>query len=327
MLDISLKRDIMGLLDFKEIPEAHISSGNQDMFELFGRDFLEYLGYRIQVDPGRGADGGKDIIVKEVRSGIGGETNVNWLVSCKHKAHSGSSVTPRDESNIRDRIEANNCDGFIGLYSTLPSSGLNELLNNMKNKIEVQIFDHEKIESRLLHSSNGIELSKRYFPQSIKRWQTDHPTPARVFDEQPSLKCKYCEKELLTHTENGIIILWYKRNKDYCNPDEKDVIEEIYWTCKGNCDRKLEREREDKPWVDTWEDISDIIIPVNFIRWIMVILNKLYSGTVFSEDAFLRIKEFLLNLFPFVTRDLSTEEKERIESLLRIPSWLGGLGE
>lgn len=39
------------VLDFKEIPEANTGSGLQDTFELFTRDFLSFLGYRIIQDP------------------------------------------------------------------------------------------------------------------------------------------------------------------------------------------------------------------------------------------------------------------------------------
>lgn len=44
----------MPVLDFKEIPEAHKATGLQDTFELFSRDFLAFLGYKIISDPDRG---------------------------------------------------------------------------------------------------------------------------------------------------------------------------------------------------------------------------------------------------------------------------------
>lgn len=118
----------MAILDFKEIPEANKATGIQDTFELFARDFFDYLPYKSIGEPDRGADAGKDILVEETRTGVGGETKIKWLISCKHKAHSGKSVTPSDEGDIRDRVEANDCQGFIGFYSTLPSSGLNRKL-------------------------------------------------------------------------------------------------------------------------------------------------------------------------------------------------------
>lgn len=83
------------LIDFKEIPKANEGSGLQDTFELFARDFLEDYGYLIVQEPDRGADGKKDIIVKESRKGIAGVTEKLWLVSCKHYIHSGKSVTQR----------------------------------------------------------------------------------------------------------------------------------------------------------------------------------------------------------------------------------------
>ena len=53
----------MPCIDFREIPEAHVASGNQDSFELFARDFLtEILNFKILSEPSRGADGGKDIL-------------------------------------------------------------------------------------------------------------------------------------------------------------------------------------------------------------------------------------------------------------------------
>ena len=160
----------MPVLDFKEIPKAHEGSGLQDTFELFARDFLMYCGYEIAENPSRGADGGKDLLVIESRIGISGITNIKWLVSCKHKAHSGASVSPDDESNIRDRLEMHGCTGFIGFYSTLPSSGLADALNKLKEKFEVQTFDRERIEGKLLENINGISLAKRYFMKSMSNW-------------------------------------------------------------------------------------------------------------------------------------------------------------
>jgi len=39
------------ILDFKEIPQANKGGGLQDTFELFTRDFLQLLGYRIIESP------------------------------------------------------------------------------------------------------------------------------------------------------------------------------------------------------------------------------------------------------------------------------------
>lgn len=314
----------MSAIDFKEIAQANTGSGEQDAFELFSRDFLKYFGYIIASDPCRGADGGVDLVVKECRKGVGGETEIRWLVSCKHYAHSGRSVSTQDELNIRDRVESNKCQGFIGFYSTLASTGLMSNLEGSRDKLEFQIFDYKKIEDNLLHSSAGIKIAERYFPDSIKKWSKENPKPAKIFVDEPSLKCKYCEKELLNPEGNGIIVLWERHREDY--EKEKQRYEEIYWCCKGHCDSTLSGQRRHKPWIDGWEDIPDVMMPTIFIKWVMAILNEHHAGVEYSEEAFEQLKRFILNVFPHISRHLTEKETERIKSLGMIPSCFGGLG-
>ena len=311
----------MAALDFKEISEAHLGGGLQDTFELFARDFLAFLGYQILESPSRGADGGKDVVVVERRSGVGGETLVRWMVSCKHKAHSGASVSPQDESNIRDRVEANKCDGFIGFYSTLPSSGLSDAIAGLSAKVETQIFDRERIESCLLKSADGLHLAKRYFPRSAAAWMGENPKPAKIFATHPSLNCHHCGKNLLDPHPTGIIVLWQRRD-----PEAKTHVDTIYWCCKGNCDRKLGFVLRGKGLTDGWEDIPDVAIPLVFAKWIMAVLNELHTGETYSPEAFDRLKEFILSLYPYVARQTTQAETERIEGLMQIPAFLGGLG-
>ncbi|MGL4668724.1 MAG: restriction endonuclease, partial [Saezia sp.] len=162
----------MPVLDFKEISEAKGGGDRQDNFELFARDFFAYKGLKIIEEPNRGADGGKDLIVEETRYGAVGSSTLRWLVSCKHYAHSGSSVSPQIEFNIRDRVEKEGCHGFIAFYSTLPSASLSNILNGLK-KIEVQIYDYEKIEAELLKSIEGKTIAQRYFPGSFKQYEKE----------------------------------------------------------------------------------------------------------------------------------------------------------
>jgi hypothetical protein len=314
------------VLNFKEIPEAHKASGLQDTFELFARDFLLFMGYKIIVDPDRGADGGVDLIVEESRTGVGGETNVRWLVSCKHKAFSGNSVSPTDDGNIRDRVETHDCHGFIGFYSTLASSGLSTNLEGMKSKLEYQVFDKEKIESQLIHSAKGLEIAERYFPISLNEWKTENPQPAHIFSEKSSLKCKVCEKELLEQDDNGVITLWKRIRTDY--EREPEYFELVFWTCRGHCDDVLSKHIRSKKLnlIDGWEDISDVMMPIIFIKWVMSILNEQRNGVIYSDEAFKNLKDFMLQVFPYVSRHLTEKEKEKVKSLGMIPSYLGGLG-
>ncbi|KAB7779072.1 restriction endonuclease [Xanthomonas sp. LMG 12459] len=308
----------MAALDFKEIAQANLGSGSQDSFELFTRDFLEFLGYKIVLDPSRGADGGKDVVVEEKRVGVGGDTIVRWLVSCKHNAHSGNSVSPTQEANIRDRVDANGCAGFIGVYSTLLSGGLSTVLAGLQGKIETQVFDCEKIEGRLLGNSNGQHLAKRYFPISMSKWVIQHPKAANVFSTSPTLKCKNCGHELLSVPASGIVVAWIDHTKN--------KTEEFYWCCKGKCDQYLSYKRHGSDLSDEWEDIPDVAIPLVFARWMMTPLNELRSGHQYSDQAFDALKEFILSVYPFIARDATDEEAKRINGLLMIPAAFGGLG-
>lgn len=157
-------------LDFTEIPAANSGAGTQDIFELFARDFFLVLGYEIEEGPGRGADGGKDLLVIEPFSGILSQTKKRWVVSCKHFAHSGKAVGIDDEINITDRVKKFDADGFIAFYSTLPSSSLNDNFTRLKgNKILIEVLDKARIEDLLLSDEKLEPVIARYFGQTYRQ--------------------------------------------------------------------------------------------------------------------------------------------------------------
>lgn len=183
----------MGVLDFKEIPQANIADGNQDSFELFAREFLNSIGFSIVENPDRGQDGGRDLIVLEKRNGIIGDSEVRWLVSCKHKAHSGNAVLQSDEEDLYDRVQTHKCNGFMGIYSTVPSSSLHNKFEALKEKCEVKIFDHEEIERVLLNNKSANKLIQRFFPDYYNKSKL----PANILSEYSPLRCRKCGKDLL----------------------------------------------------------------------------------------------------------------------------------
>lgn len=313
----------MPILDFREIPTA-ASGPTRDQFELFAREFLDFLGLKLLVGPDRGADAGRDLIVEELRTGIAGETRVKWLVSCKHKAHSGAAVSPDDEPDIHDRVRTHGCDGFLGFYSTVPSAGLGAKLHAPGLPFEVQVFEAEKIERQLLLSREGEQLAKRFFPASLQKWKKEHPVPAKLFSEDPELSCAYCGKSLFQPKANGIVVIWTRTGRKEERSNER--TERVYWCCKGNCDAMLSRRYGGDGITDGWEDISDLIIPVIYIRWVMTTLNEFHRGMTYSDEALEGMKTLLVHLFPLISRELTTEEKERVRTLSMIPNFLGGLG-
>jgi hypothetical protein len=315
----------MSAIDFKEIPPANAQTGApelQDTFELFARELLVHIGYINPTNPNRGADGGRDFTVEELRGGVGGETKVRWLVSCKHKAHSNKSVTPNDEKNILERIRVHKCDGFLGFYSTLASSGLNQILEGL-DEIEHQVFDCEKIERNLLHSYQGQKLVQRFFPQSFAKLQAI-PRRANVMIDVEPLTCAHTGQNLLDPEPRGIIVLCCKTGERR----PRKTFVDVYWCLKGEPDGILRHRAQSKGLVTEWRDIPDIVTPTVYIHWWAAIANELHSGRVtYTSEAFVKIKQFLLALYPYVARTVSPEEKERVLRMMRLPAVLGGFAE
>lgn len=194
----------MAVLNFKEIPTAQ-GGMDRDQFELFAREFLLQEGFVIIAGPDRGPDAGRDMIVAETRTGPGGDTTVQWLVSCKHKAHGGTSVTPADEPNLRDRIETHECTGFIAFYSTLPSSGLATNLRALQPKFGLLIYDAEHVERKLLDSPRGRTLAARFMPVSFNTWvQQSQHTVAHASSDPQLIRNTFFLREPHSHLADGL---------------------------------------------------------------------------------------------------------------------------
>ena len=306
------------ILDFNEIPRANSAGGLQDTFELFSRDFLEYIGFEILHHPDRGPDGKKDLIVKEDRIGIGGITTIKWLVSCKHYAHSKRSVSDTDEPDIIDRLRAHDCQGFIGVYSTLPQTTLNDKLHKFIPKIQFQIYDKERIEKELLEHPNGIKLARRYFPISIEKFINQNPKPKKIFKEIPAINCENCQSDLLIN-KNGIFVLLKETNDPITNElrFKNQEIKYAYFSCKGDCDNKLKSKYIEQGLLSSeWGIIDDLMIPTLFLNNIVAYINRLMEHTV-SQEAHEQMKQLYINVFPHIIRELTHEEKERVSNLIQ----------
>ena len=311
----------MAMLDFKEIPPADTGNGDQDSFELFAREFFaEVLHFEIVSEPNRGADGGKDLIAVEHQIGSLSSTDIRWLISCKHKAHSGHSVKPTDEDSIIDRLKQHKANGFIGFYSTLPSTGLNERLDSfITSECKIEVFNHERIETELIRAKK-YELIQRFFPASYKKMQAQNHknTPSILFGEYEPLLCEYCGKDLLKehlHDRGAIVVLLENINTN--------EFVDAYACCKGHCDRALTAKKRQAGIGSEWEDISDWIIPSIFMRKEMAIFNQLHSGTIkYSEEAFEKLKQIILRLSQFALREDDDEQKKRVLQLADLPDWI-----
>ena len=311
----------MPVVDFTEIPIANTGTGNQDTFELFARDFFTALEFQIEEGPSRGADGGKDLIVLEELIGNLTTTKRRWIISCKHYAHSGKSVSNNDEIDVLGRVRNYKAEGFIGFYSTLPSSSLRQKLKNHEDEIAIKVWDKEEIESHLINDKRLQVVFKRYFPKSHKNWQSHNSAPTMVFDSYTPLECVVCGKDLLVDKSGNVAVAIKWEN-------EKRYVLDVYWACRGYCDRKKEDMiYKESGAITGWEEIADLSIPMVYLRWFISILNDIRNGrSVYTDEAFEKFRYFTMCMSQVVFKETTPEEWERIKFLTNIPASLGGLG-
>lgn len=178
-------------------------------------------------------------------------------------------------------------------------------------------FDNERIESELLKQDDGIVILKRYFPLSFKRWCKENPKPAKIFNERPTLECDCCHRNLLDGEDNGIYVLLYGNN--FADNDIPKVRknDDMYFACKGECDRKLKERFRQKGLMDNgWEDISDLKNPSLWIKRLMAFTNGIFEDQDLSETCFKKVKRMFLNTYPYVARNMTKAEEERLQHLL-----------
>ncbi|MCU0347103.1 MAG: restriction endonuclease [Saprospiraceae bacterium] len=204
------------ILDFKEIPKANTGNGDQDDFELFARDLLEAIGFEIIQQPFRGADGKKDLIVDELRIGNEGKTVIRWLVSAKHNAHSGKAVSDSDEPNISDRVVTNGCKGFLGFYSTLPSTTLQSNLDGFKTRgaFETTVYDKAKIERKLIENLDARkeDLFLRYFSKSYQKYKELKPEQS-IESSNLESQNQSCDESVFQACKDAIIVVEIEKLK------------------------------------------------------------------------------------------------------------------
>jgi hypothetical protein len=299
-------------IDFTEIRDGG------DDWEAFTRDFLVALGFAIDSPPNRGADGGKDLLVLEHLTGTLNRYPLRWLVSCKHKAVSGRSVSEADEPNILERMRSFRADGFLGVYSTVPSSGLSERLRALVDARDIRdfkIFDARLIENHLIRLGYS-QLLMRFFPVAYGRLKPLHAVTGKY---QP-LECRVCGRDLLDAIGlEGFVGLVASIVRSADDGDDEEVVD-FYWACKGNCDTRITYAGAARGLATRWEDISDLANPAWYLRWILTTLNELRAGGVaWSDQAHESHKQFLIALGQRVLRELTEEERKRFDKLMTIP--------
>lgn len=296
------------MINFKEITSP-------EEWELFARDFFVEQEFYIESNPDRGPDGGKDMLISEDLRGNLNSYRFRWLVSCKHFAESGRSVGEAEEQNILDRVKTFKADGFIGFYSTLSSAALNTRLNRLREENNIKdfrIMDYRSIEAYLMRIGYS-NILHRYFPGSFKEIK-----PLQlVFTEYEPIICHSCGKDLLLslyerdYSANVIMAYKIKGGKRFVN--------DVFCVCKGECDKSIEAKLFREGYSTGWQDLSDLIIPANYLFYIMALINNIREGKyIFSNSSFEKEKVIILALSQKVLRHTTQREKSRVLDLMKL---------
>lgn len=131
-------------------------------------------------------------------------------------------------------------------------------------------------------------------------------------DKIVDLKCTQCLQPL--YIDGQLQGNYVELSKDV---DGKEVITDIYLTCKGDCIRKTDQfyfQRGFNPVACL--ELSDLAIPELYIKYIYYLLDRLYNKEcVFTEAAYKQEKKFLSILGQNVFRKATEEEQERLKVL------------
>ena len=128
-----------------------------------------------------------------------------------------------------------------------------------------------------------------------------------------------CGRNLLTkearHDYRGLVA-WVR-----VNDDQYDVRRyvDFYWACKGECDRTVADDYSNR-FLTSWEDISDILIPTNYVKWHLGIMNAIYEGrSIYNRDSFEKVKEFTIKIAQLAVRSQTEDQDKRLRELAELP--------
>ena len=136
-------------------------------FELLCEDLLRAKGLDIQSRPSRGPDGGADMIVGMIETdGLGFRQESRILIECKHFAHSGRSVRESDIGSIIERTIRHNCNKYLLITSTLPSTSVSQQLRAISQNPSINI-------SAAVWAANDLQELLTQYPAVVQ----NHLTP------------------------------------------------------------------------------------------------------------------------------------------------------
>lgn len=296
------------------IDYTEMASG--DAWEDFCRDYLVAKGLTVDIPPGRGPDGGRDLLVREQLIGALATRPFTWLVSCKHYAKSRRAVGTEDETNITDRLEHHRAEGFIGFYSTAPSAALVQRLKELRDVGRIQsfeIYDGARIASGF-HDIGLSGVLLQHLPKSHTKLRPIHLLLGRY---EP-LPCDVCGKDLLkvsTGSGSSGLILYAA---PLATPGVGHV-ERVELVCRGECDRTMQDRLGRQKLFTGWGELSDFCNPLIFIRKLIGVVSGIRNGrNTFSDAAYDKLVRVYLAFSQRTLRQTSEEDRAQLRQAVAI---------
>lgn len=209
-------------LDFTKISDG-------EEFEDLCEDLLKAMGFNIfqPERSGRGPDGGRDIIVTELRYSeiLDSYKQIRWLVQCKNNSKANTSVKPSEVMGIMDKLSRHKCDGYLLITSTIPSTDLEQDIRGIdsdksnhyeatfwaKNRLTDEILKNRVIYEKYFGApgkNNFKTVSWKERNPFIELYSYDESLSPYFFGRSEEVKnlaeLVYRETEVLLYGESGV---------------------------------------------------------------------------------------------------------------------------
>jgi len=132
---------------------------------------------------------------------------------------------------------------------------------------------------------------------------------SNLYSEYRPLPCFHCGTDLLKNPTTSTLAL--VKQKGSINPA---VVIDLYWTCLGDCEQKVEADFQQKNCIITKENLASLSIPYHFLHWTLAnfeLIHKTYL--VYEPLAFSRLKVFITRLPQLSFREHTDEDFKQME--------------
>ncbi len=136
---------------------------------------------------------------------------------------------------------------------------------------------------------------------------------ANVFDNYQPPVCNVCGKNLIDNPKMSLI--------NVVENIKTHKIKSFIPCCKGKCDDLISKTiRLNDNYISKWNDVFDYQNPYLYLKYVISMLNLMQSDEGFeNKEAFESFKKFIIAMFPYVSRNMTKEEKDYAKEINSLP--------